>query len=346
MTTVVMLISTSSHHQKAIRKLNNIVIAQLTMSRQPNILNNIQRFDTIIDQKMLGKEFEIQPTDFLSDITLVTVGIYINNLNYLDDRLSYFMELLDNGMEELSRMLIRLNTAAVIAKTDDQDLLDLIDSEAKQANKKKEQTERCWQRKINLAQVTFFIAGDSPSSLVIPACHPPSSPVASASGASLSLIACNMSAGDVSLSPVANGTFAGSILSSLIAGGIPADSAPLSPVTGDVFIGGTLLSLIAGSAYASNTPLTPVASGILISSVLLSPIASYLSSSIISGGPLSLIFEAGVLSLMFLACSPILLLPCTLSHIGCSFLSFLPTLLAYFATLFIEKIFFNQVFIT
>ncbi len=48
-------------------------------------------------------------------------------------------------------MLVRLDTAVVIPETNDQDLLDLIDLEVEQANKKKEKVERRQQRKINLA---------------------------------------------------------------------------------------------------------------------------------------------------------------------------------------------------
>ncbi len=48
-------------------------------------------------------------------------------------------------------MLVGLDIAAVIPETDDQDLLDLIDLKVECANKKKEKSERRWQRKINLA---------------------------------------------------------------------------------------------------------------------------------------------------------------------------------------------------
>ena len=41
-------------------------------------------------------------------------------------------------------MLVRLDTATVILKTNNQDLLDLIDLEVKRINKKKEKAERRW----------------------------------------------------------------------------------------------------------------------------------------------------------------------------------------------------------
>ncbi len=54
-------------------------------------------------------------------------------------------------MKKSNRMLIELDTAAIIPKTNNQDLPDLIDLEAKRANKKKEKAEKRRQRKINLA---------------------------------------------------------------------------------------------------------------------------------------------------------------------------------------------------
>ena len=68
--------------------------------------------------------------------------MHIINLNYLKDRLFCFTKLLDNGIKELNRILVGLNTIAVILKTNNSDLLDLIDLEAKRVNKKKEKVER------------------------------------------------------------------------------------------------------------------------------------------------------------------------------------------------------------
>ncbi len=142
---------TLSRHQKAIRKLNNIVIARLTTNRWPNILSDTWRFDTSTDWKMLGKEFETWPADPLSDAILITVGMHFTNLGYLEDGPPRFMEFPNGGTEELNRMLVGLDTTAVIPETDNQDLPDLIDSEAERANKKKEKAERRRQSKINLA---------------------------------------------------------------------------------------------------------------------------------------------------------------------------------------------------
>ena len=82
------------------------------------------------------------PADPLSNATLIIIGMYVINLGYLKDRPPYFTELLDGGTKESNWILVRLNTAVVIPKTDDQDLSDLINLEAKQTNKKKEKTER------------------------------------------------------------------------------------------------------------------------------------------------------------------------------------------------------------
>lgn len=48
-TTVVKLSLTLSRWQKVIRKLDNIVIAQLTINNRPNILGNIYKFNTAAD---------------------------------------------------------------------------------------------------------------------------------------------------------------------------------------------------------------------------------------------------------------------------------------------------------
>lgn len=47
--TMVRFTSTLRCCQKAIKKLNNIIIAQLTTNNWLNILNNIWRFDIITD---------------------------------------------------------------------------------------------------------------------------------------------------------------------------------------------------------------------------------------------------------------------------------------------------------
>ncbi len=56
--------------------------------------------------------------------------MHISNLSYLEDGPSRFTELPDGGTEESNRILVGLDTAAVIPETDDKNLPDLIDLEA------------------------------------------------------------------------------------------------------------------------------------------------------------------------------------------------------------------------
>ena len=90
-------------------------------------------------------------TNLFSNTTLVTIGIYITNLSYLKDKLFCFIKLSNIGIEKSNRILIGVNIAIIISKTNNQDLLNLIDLEVKRANKKNEKAERCRQRKIDLA---------------------------------------------------------------------------------------------------------------------------------------------------------------------------------------------------
>ncbi len=68
---------------------------------------------------MLGKEFETWPADPLPDTTLNTVGMHVTNIGYLKDGPPRFTELPDGGIEESNKMLVGLNTAAIIPETDD-----------------------------------------------------------------------------------------------------------------------------------------------------------------------------------------------------------------------------------
>lgn len=124
---VIIYIPTLSHCQKAIKKLNNIIIARLMTNRQPNILNNTLRFDTFTNWKILEKEFKTWSADPLSNAILITIGMHVANLGYLEDGSPYFIELPDSNMKKSNRMLVGLDTAAIIPETDDQDLSDLID---------------------------------------------------------------------------------------------------------------------------------------------------------------------------------------------------------------------------
>lgn len=93
---------------------------------------------------ILREKFKTWPVDAFSNKTFITVNIYITNLDYLEDGLTHFTELLDGNIVDSSRMLISLDTTTVIFKIDNQDLPDLIDLKAEGINKKKKKTERCW----------------------------------------------------------------------------------------------------------------------------------------------------------------------------------------------------------
>ena len=92
---------------------------------------------------MLREEFKMWLVDPFPNITLIIIGIYVTSLGYLEDKPLCFINLLNSSIEELNKMLIKLDTATVIPKTDNQDQSDLINSKAERANKKKEKVERC-----------------------------------------------------------------------------------------------------------------------------------------------------------------------------------------------------------
>ena len=82
---------------------------------------------------MLGEEFKTWPADLLSNATLVILNMHVTNLDYLEDGPLCFMELLDGNTEKSNKMLVGLNTAAVIPKSNNQDPPNLIDLEVEWA---------------------------------------------------------------------------------------------------------------------------------------------------------------------------------------------------------------------
>lgn len=68
--------------------------------------------------------------------------MHVTNLYYLEDGAPCFKKFPDNDTKKSNRILVRLDIAIVILETDDQDLLDQIDLEAKQVNKKNKKAER------------------------------------------------------------------------------------------------------------------------------------------------------------------------------------------------------------
>lgn len=87
---------------------------------------------------MPGNEFEMWPTNFIPIATLFILKIYIINLNYQKDSTFYFTELPDSNTKKSNR-IERLDKAGTILENNNRYLLDLPDSEAKQAIKKEKQ---------------------------------------------------------------------------------------------------------------------------------------------------------------------------------------------------------------
>lgn len=68
---------------------------------------------------MLRKEFVILPIDSLFNATIITVDIHVINLDYPEERHFCLTELSDGSKEKLNRILVGLNTTAVIPESDD-----------------------------------------------------------------------------------------------------------------------------------------------------------------------------------------------------------------------------------
>lgn len=221
-------------------------------------------------------------------------------------------------------MLVELNIVVVILKTDNQDIPDLIDLEAKWANKMKEKAERRRQRKIYLAKAT--VASSAPLSPDISACYLPSSIIVSASSASSTSAG---DAGNMSAKFILSSTIADDCLLSIVL------VCFLSPV-----ISSSLLSIVFGCL------LSPVACDGLFSTI-----SGRLLFHLADGGPLFAISGGDSFSPMSFIGSRTLFLTSTPScvHLSSlpslplfhSFLPVLPTPLACNPTLLTRKRSFN-----
>ncbi len=283
---------TPSRRQKAIRKLNNIIIARLTTNNRPNILSDTWRFDTTADWKMLGEEFETWPADPIPDATLLALGMHVTNLGYLEDGAPRVTELPDGGTEELD---FGLDHAAAIPDNDDQPPPDLSDSEAERAKKKEEKARRRQQRKITLAQATSSVGVGAPSAAVA------GGPSSAVSGGGLSSA---VSGGGGPSSAVSGGG-----LSSAVSGGGPSSAVSggglSSAVSGggpsSAGVGGGPSSAVGGgsaSAVSGGGPLSPAAGGGSLSPAAgggsLTPVAGGgPSSPAAAGGPSSPVAGGG-----------------------------------------------------
>lgn len=255
------------------------------INNQSNILSDIQRFNTIVDWKMLREEFKTQFIDTIPDTTLLILSIHITNLGYLKYRPLCVIKLPNGSIKELN---FGLDYAAAIPDTNNQCLSDSSDLEAEWAKMKEEKIQRHEQKKITQIQETFFASVGAWSAAVAGS---PSS--AFSDNGSLSIV------------------FSGGFLSTVF------NSGPLSSIAGNfmsTIFGSSLLSDIASGStstifdngflflFIDNGPLSPVLSDGLLSSIadddLLSLIASCSPLSLIAyGGPLSLVVGGGSLSL-------------------------------------------------
>ena len=67
---------------------------------------------------MFGEGFNTWSIDPFPNTTFITVSMHVISLRYLEDGSLYFTELPDSGTEELNRMLVGLDTTAVIPNID------------------------------------------------------------------------------------------------------------------------------------------------------------------------------------------------------------------------------------
>ena len=67
---------------------------------------------------MLGEEFDMWSADSFPNVTFIMVCMHVTSLGYLENGPLCFTELLDGGIKESNRMLIGLDTAAIIPDTD------------------------------------------------------------------------------------------------------------------------------------------------------------------------------------------------------------------------------------
>lgn len=112
------------------------------INKQPYILSDTWKFNTFANKQILREKFKIWQVDPFFDTIFITLSLYVLNLSYLEDKSFCFTKFIDSGIKELTKILIRLDTAAIILKTDDQDLSNLIHLEVEWANEKNEKNEK------------------------------------------------------------------------------------------------------------------------------------------------------------------------------------------------------------
>lgn len=121
MTMVVIYTPTPSRCQKIIKNLNNIIIIQLPTKKGPSIESNSQKFNISADQNTSKEEFNMSLANLLFNAILVTVDMHvITNQGYPEDGLICFTKISNYSIKESNKMVVRLDIAAVIPKTNSQ----------------------------------------------------------------------------------------------------------------------------------------------------------------------------------------------------------------------------------
>lgn len=124
------------------KKLNNMNITRLTRNKQSNILRNFSRFNTFVNEKMLGNKFKSWPVNSFFNVIFIIIDMHITYLSNVEAKLPHSTKLSDDNTKKFQKMLVRLDTAAIILEICNQNLLNLINFLAKQVNKKIEKAKK------------------------------------------------------------------------------------------------------------------------------------------------------------------------------------------------------------
>ncbi len=259
---------TPSHCQKAIKKLNNIIITQLITNNWMNILSYTWRFNITTDWKVSREEFETWPIDLIFDVTLRALGIHVTNLGYLEDKTPRITKFPNSNTVGLD-LGLGFNLATAIPNNNNQPQPNLSDLETEWAKKKVEKVRRRQQRKITLAWTTSFTDIWAPLTTVVS-----SSSSAISGGSLLSALASDVFAsisalliasgillspagGNGSASAIFNISLLSHITSSICSAFAISSSGFLFPIANAV---GSVFAISGGSFFSSitdNVPFTP-----------------------------------------------------------------------------------------
>lgn len=91
---------------------------------------------------MLGEEWETWPENFIPDATFFTLRIYIANLVYLENGLSCFTKLWDDGTKKSNKILLGPDNTSHNPNNNNKQPPDQPGSKAKKVKKKEEKAQR------------------------------------------------------------------------------------------------------------------------------------------------------------------------------------------------------------